>query len=174
MTSNEKRLNHNRLLERLDYDPKTGQFTFKTAGASNRERDVGSVAGYVKVAKDGYKRFVVPVDAVYFTGSRLAWFFMTKEWPKGQIDHKDGDSLNNSFENLRDATASQNVRNRGKLKSNTSGWKGVSFHKGTQKWCASITVDRKRIYLGYFDDVKEAAEAYIFAALEHHGEFAKV
>lgn len=172
MTKKELSLSHERLLERLSYDRETGHFTFRTAGGSNRNRDVGRVAGFQDESL-GYKRWRVPVDAVYFVGARLAWFYVTGKWPVNQIDHKDGNSLNNAFDNLREADNSQNARNQSKPKNNTSGWKGVNWHKRVGKWYASIGFNGKKISLGYYDDVKEAAEAYIFAALELHGDFAR-
>lgn len=91
-----------------------------------------------------------------------------------QVDHINGDSSDNRLENLRLATNTQNARNRGKSKHNTSGYKGVFWHKATNKWTAQIGVDRKRIYLGIFDTPELAHRAYCEAAKVYHGEFANV
>jgi hypothetical protein len=86
-------------------------------------------------------------------------------------DHIDGDPKNNTLENLRVATGSQNSVNRHVVASN-SGYRGVTFHKQSKKWVAAIKVNNKSIYLGLFLDPEEAARAYDAAARMHFGEFA--
>lgn len=89
-------------------------------------------------------------------------------------DHKDGNGLNNQRLNLRPATQGQNCMNRGMRSDNTSGFKGVSWRKGTNKWRAYINLQGVREWLGYFDFVEEAARAYDKRAKELFGEFAKL
>lgn len=94
--------------------------------------------------------------------------------PEGMVvDHIDGNQLNNCRKNLRICSRTQNVRNSELSKNNTSGYKGVSFDKARQKWQAKITVCRKPIYLGRYDTVQEAADAYDEAALMYFGEYAR-
>lgn len=88
------------------------------------------------------------------------------------IDHVDGDGLNNKPRNLRLATQSENLRNCGAQCNNTSGHKGVSWHRNTRKWCAQITLNGRRTHLGYFSTAEEAAAAYATAAHQLHGVFA--
>jgi hypothetical protein len=88
-----------------------------------------------------------------------------------QIDHIDGDGLNNCRENLRLATNRQNAGNQRRQRNNTSGFKGVYWAKREGKWRARIG-EGGRHHLGYFDDSLEAARAYNEAALKHYGEFA--
>lgn len=93
--------------------------------------------------------------------------------PKGKsVDHIDGNPLNNQKSNLRICTNAENLRNRGFNKNNTSGYKGVFWHKPRSKWTSKIKVNRASIYLGLFSCRHEAARAYNAAALEHFGEFA--
>lgn len=85
---------------------------------------------------------------------------------KREVDHKNGIGLDNRKENIRIATRSQNSAN----KKPTGKFKGA--HKNGERWRAQITVNYKKIHLGYFDTVEEAAKAYDDAAKEHFGEFA--
>jgi hypothetical protein len=94
--------------------------------------------------------------------------------PSGlMVDHINDDSLDNRRENLRVCTNAQNLVNTGKPKSNTSGFKGVSWSKFAKKYQAYISKNGKRFHLGYFDDNTTAALAYDYAAIELHGPFAK-
>ena len=89
-----------------------------------------------------------------------------------QIDHIDGDGLNNCRSNLRVSTTSQNHANRRPNRNNTSGFKGVTWNRRWKKWLAQIEVAGHNYYLGGFDDPCDAARAYNEAALKHFGEFA--
>jgi hypothetical protein len=88
-----------------------------------------------------------------------------------QVDHINGDQLDNRRCNLRPATMQQNLHNRGKFRNNTSGFKGVHVQRG--KYVARIAKDGKRVYLGHFDTAEAAHTAYCAAATEQHGDFAR-
>ncbi len=88
-----------------------------------------------------------------------------------EIDHINGDTRDNRIENLREATHSQNCCNSKLSSANTSGAKGVSFHKPTGKWSAQIRVKGKLTHLGLFPSIVMAAEARKMAEIEHYGEF---
>lgn len=90
---------------------------------------------------------------------------------KKQVDHIDGNKLNNQRCNLRIATHSENERNRGKNKNNKSGHKGVSWHKKSNKWQVHVMANRKSIYLGLFENIHDASLAYENAAKKLHGDF---
>jgi hypothetical protein len=92
--------------------------------------------------------------------------------PFVKVDHEDMDGLNNTRDNIRIATVSNNNCNKKKQRNNTSGYKGVWWHKKHQKWYAAIRKDRKAIFLGLYTDAADAARAYDVAALIYHGEFA--
>jgi len=95
--------------------------------------------------------------------------------PNGmEVDHWDGDGLNNQRNNLRICTKAQNQHNRRKNANNTSGYKGVSFDKKSGKFRAYININGKRTNLGFFTDPIAAANTYNQAACKSHGEFAKI
>jgi len=88
------------------------------------------------------------------------------------VDHIDGDGLNNTRANLRVCSHGENSANRGKPSNNTSGLKGVDFHKASGKWRAQIAVNGTSKHLGLFTDKEAAYAAYCEAATQYHGEFA--
>ena len=95
--------------------------------------------------------------------------------PKGLfVDHRDRFGLNNTDINLRIVTHQQNCQNRGLRKDSTSGYKGVGWNVSMGKWEARINVNDKYIYLGWFNDIAEAALAYDAGAIKYYGEYASL
>ena len=88
-----------------------------------------------------------------------------------EVDHKDGNPLNNQRDNLRPATHIENMRNVKLSVRNTSGCKGVSWNKALQKWKAYIRVNKKLIHLGYFDNYEEACRIREEAEIKYFEEF---
>ena len=106
---------------------------------------------------------------------RIAYELMVGPVPAGkELDHicRNRGCVNPSH--LRLCTRSENLRNTGKMSTNTSGFKGVSWHKAERKWAATIMINKKGKTLGYFKTPEEAHAAYCKAAKELHGEFANV
>jgi len=91
-----------------------------------------------------------------------------------EVDHRDCDGLNNRRSNLRLATMVQNMLNQGCRRDNASGFKGVTWDKGRSKWRAQIALNKKRHYLGLFDEPEAAHAAYAEASVKFHGEFGRV
>lgn len=91
-----------------------------------------------------------------------------------EIDHADGNGLNNTKTNLRLVTRQQNMFNVRKPKHNTSGYKGVSWCQSSQKWKATISVERKRHHLGFYNTKEQAYSAYCEASERLHGKFGRV
>jgi hypothetical protein len=100
--------------------------------------------------------------------------FILNPAPDMQIDHINGDGLDNRRSNLRICTHDQNRLNRKIHKNNKCGYKGVYWAPHNKKWRAQIRRDNKRYFLGYFSDLIEAARAYNNAAIKLHGEFARL
>ncbi len=155
-----------RLRECLSYDSNTGVFTWLLSGAGWVRP--GDVAGW---ESHGYRR--IHIDKKYYYAHRIAWFYIHGEWPKEQIDHIDGDRCNNRIVNLRAATNSENAYNKKMTRRNTSGHKGVYFHKAAKKWTAMIRSKSGHIYLGLYKTKELAHAAYADAAMKYHGEFAR-
>lgn len=128
----------------------------------------GKNVGYIQT--NGYTRVNLKTGIYYL--HRLIFLYHYGRWPVNQIDHIDGNPKNNRIENLREATNSQNNHNKGKPRSNTSGYKGVSYCKAAKKWEAYITIDTKRKYLGLFECPKEAAKYASQQRSNHLVEFA--
>jgi len=129
---------------------------------------VGDVAGHK--LSEGYLQ--ISANSKIYFAHRLAWLYITGEWPKDSIDHINEIKHDNRFFNLREATRSQNMMNRGALKNNTSGLKGVSLKKSSGKWRARVGIRGKSKHLGYFNNPEDAYKAYCEAAKKLHGEFA--
>ena len=98
-------------------------------------------------------------------------FYMVHGFLPTVVDHADGNSLNNSVENLRAATISQNATNCKTPVTNTSGRKGVYLHKLTGKWQASIRAEDKLKHLGLFEKFEDAVKARETAEEKYHGTF---
>ena len=162
------KLTAQRVREVLDYDPKSGLFTWRVRKA--RRVQIGDIAGSINKI---HNRRMIKLDGVKYRASRLAWLWMTEEWPpKGyEVDHKDGNSLNDRWRNLRLATHSQNICNARRRSDNSLGFKGVTRHRN--KFRAYISRNGQQIVLGSFDTPELAHRAYKWAARRHYGEFAR-
>lgn len=158
-----------RVREALDYDPETGVFTWRKKIA--RKVVVGKIAGNIVDAR-GYRKIMIDGGRHY--AHRLAFLYMTGDWPSEYVDHADGDPSNNAWANLREATRSQNMHNVGILATNTSGAKGVSWNKREKCWRAYIRCDGKQLQLGSFASFAMAKRVHDLAARDIHGKFARL
>jgi hypothetical protein len=149
------------LKEVLRYDADTGLFTW--IKRSSRADLIGKVAGsrhssgYIGISIYNKKRLA----------HRLAWLYMTGEWPINHIDHIDGNRLNNTFANLRDVTRSENLHNVFKAKKNSkTKLLGVSAHQG--KWRMQIRVNGANTRISGFNTPEEAHQAYLEVKKKYH------
>lgn len=156
------------LRDLLRYDPQTGEFwRLRTAGRWKKGESAGSAdesTGYVRIR----------VGGILYHAHRLAWLWMTGEWPPEDIDHENGNGLDNRWANLRAATTSQNLHNARMKSNNRSGITGVHWSSGKKRWVAEIWVQNCKIGLGIHKDIEAAAAAYRAAKLRYAGEFARL
>ena len=153
----------------LSYDPATGIFKWVSHPSERSRAKIGSEAGWLE--NSGYRRICLHGKA--YQAHRLAWLYMTGEWPIDQIDHRNMNKADNRWSNLRIASNSQNQANRPATRRSSSGFKGVYWHSRRKRWHASISVDGRLIHLGYRDTQDEAASLYAAAAQKFFGEFAR-
>lgn len=161
------------LRQRLDYSPETGCLLWKAwsgAPKSWNSRYPGTAALNYRM-KNGYLQGAL--CNVLTTAHRVIWAMQTGSWPQGDIDHINGDRADNRWDNLREATRSQNNKNRRPIAGRSSPYLGVSWSKVAKKWDARIQTDIGQVCLGHFASELEAARAYDAAARKHHGEFAR-
>lgn len=163
-------LTKERLRELLFYNPSSGEWLWQAWISLDGRVIHICPAGYVD--EQGYIQ--IEIDGAAYKAHRLAFLYMLGRWPDPECDHSDLIRCNNSWDNLREATNSQNIANSPLRKDNTSGFKGVHFRKETGKYIARIGVNNKRIRLGDFDCPAAASFAYQVAADIHFGEFARI
>ena len=158
-----KILTAERAKELLDYDPCTGNFYRKVALTNSVK--IGDIAG----SKNQKGYLEIWVDGKRYYAHRLAWLIETGEFPKEQIDHINCVKTDNRIANLRCVSDSINKQNkREALDKNTSGLLGVSWMAKAKKWKAQIQLNKTVIYLGLFEDKKQAHNAYVQAKRSLH------
>lgn len=121
----------------------------------------GTVYARREVRRDG-KKIRIPMHRV-----------ITQPPTGMEVDHIDGNGLNNRRSNLRVVTHAQNLSNRGAPKNNTSGKKGVVWMKDEKRWRAQIGVNGKNMHIGCYPTIDLAHAAYVVVCRELHGEFGR-
>jgi len=155
-------LTQERLREILHYDPDTGQFRWVKKGKSRRE-----TVGCIYERRNGDDvRMKIGIGYNRYPSQQVAWLWMTGEL-RTDIDHKDGNPLNNKWSNLRIATGQQQKQNHKKYKNNKSGYTGVWWSDRREKY--QVKVSNKTI--GYFEDIEVAHETYELTSRNMFGEF---
>lgn len=151
------------LKEQLHYDPRAGIFTrlkcFQRPDVVGKIKERNNGNGYARITILGRRYYA----------HRLAWFYMTGEWPSMEIDHRNGDRSDNRWDNLRDVAPLVNKQNkRSASVSSKSGILGVSWDAPRRAWVARIKVGMVYKYLGRFDDIEAARHAYLAAKRKFH------
>jgi len=151
------------LMDVLDYDPETGEFTWLIKPSPRVAQ--GSRAGVTSVK--GYR--YIKINRKSYQAHRLAWLYVYGKFPELDLDFINRDTLDNRIENLREATKAQNAFNSGSRRDGKL--KGAYWHKRTKRWSAAIYLRGKHMWLGNFATEQEAHAAYCKAAKKHHGKF---
>lgn len=163
----EKKLNVSieRLHELFIYAPESGILTWKIdKGRAKAGNPVGG--------PDGGGRLKTELSGKTYQVHHIIFALHHGRWPVNQVDHKDRNVINNKISNLREATSQQNNCNRKTRTDNTSGFKGVAWHRTTYE--VRIMVEGKMIHIGSSKDPRIAAQMYNDAAVRYHGEFASL
>jgi hypothetical protein len=138
---------------RLRYEPETGEWVWLS---SPRNGQVGKPAGWIDAY--GYRR--IKIDGQTYIASRLAFLYMTGQWPQDEVDHVNRDQYDDRWENLREATRSENNLNRDYT--GATGHKGIYKHSQNDRYVAQYD----NIYIGSYKTIEEATaarEAFITA-----------
>jgi hypothetical protein len=147
----------------LHYDPATGLFTWRER-LSNRIA-VGQVAG----SRHRYGHIQIRVDGQIYKAQRLAWLYMTGEWPDHCVRHDNHDEADNRWSNLRHVTRSgllvNGIRDRAMNLP-----RGVCKPHDKRRFKAEIKIDGRSKHLGYFDTAGDAHQAYLTAARALYGD----
>lgn len=159
-------LTADRLRELLDYDPKTGVFTWRVCANRNGALK-GMRAGSVR--KDGYRN--IAIEGRHYLAHRLAWLHVHGAWPLANIDHKNNTPGDDRIANLREADQIGNGANARRPSHNRSGFKGASYHPLSGLWRARLTKCGKE-HTSYHGTKEEAHIAYCERAIRLSGEFA--
>jgi len=153
------------------YDPATGLFYWRSSsGWGSCGRREGERAGNKR--QGGRIRIQLPGYKLGFLASRLAWLYMTGEWPERQVDHKNKNKRDDRWENLREANNNQNQYNRGKRSHSKTGITGVMYDEKSGLWFAECTANGRYVLRKRFKTESEAIAARNAAVKKYHGEFA--
>jgi len=151
------------LKTQVSYDPLTGVFTWVVSKRGHRR--AGDIAGSIWKSRRGGPYWRVKIDQRAHRAGILAWVLHYGTWPVGEIDHRDGNGLNNRIANLRDATHPQNCQN-------VPG-AGIRYEQDRNRWLARIRVNGHEMNLGRYVNRDDAAAAYKQACVTYRGEFAR-
>lgn len=159
-----------RLRQVLTYNPVNGDLIWKHRGNPQWDaRYAGTRAGALR--RDLY--VTVSVDNVNLAAHRIAWALQHGRWPEHFVDHIDGLPCENSGDDIRAATPSQNSANSRVRRTNILGVKGVHYDAARKRYCAQLMVNGKKRNLGRFKTLAPAKRAYAEGAKEAFGAFAK-
>lgn len=153
------------------YDAETGVFRWRNDRKCGRGRikaKAGDITG--NVAGNGYVRLWI--NGSTYAAHRIAWLYVYGKHPEHDIDHVNGNRSDNKICNLREATRRENMGNARAHADGTSKYKGVGWSKQKRKWRARISYAGSEVHLGFFDDERQAKEAYDRAATKYFGNFA--
>lgn len=168
------------LNELFHYNKETGDLTWKERPLHHFKKEstmkmwngknAGKRCGTLLVNKKTGKKYLqTGIGGKLYLNHRLIYILMSGHISETeQVDHKDGNGLNNAWENIRLVSGhDENSKNHRLQKNNTSGYSGVSWHSGSKKWHARINIGKKRVTIGYFDTPKAAHQSRLKALKEN-------
>lgn len=153
--------NYDWVASRLAYNPLTGAFIWiKQCGPKLQGMKAGSISQHPYLT--------IGLGGRLYYAHRIAWLLTHGAWPTNQIDHINGNGLDNRLANLRECSNAENCQNLGLRKSNTSGFTGVSWSNERQRWQVHIRENGKSKALGRFLNREDAESAYLSAKQTVH------
>jgi len=159
------------LRKTIRYNPKTGRMYWLKRTKEHYPPKTANIERSVKywnkryagketaICQDGRGYFKCKINQIHYGAHRVAWALYHGEWPDKQIDHINGNPLDNRIKNMRVVSTRENGKNRKRPSTNTSGIIGVSWNKRQSKWVSQICVNYKKIFLGCYDNITDAASA---------------
>lgn len=157
-------INDRELKSRLVLNEDTGDFFNLVSKGRFCKR--GEKAGCLH--ETGYVH--IKINGKSYAAHRLVWLYVYGSFPSEYLDHINGDKSDNRISNLRLATHSENLRNKGKNKNNKSGFKGVIFSP-SKKWIAQVSVNGVKQYLGTYETAEMASNVYQEFCKNNYGDF---
>jgi hypothetical protein len=151
------------------FDHKDGSLYWKKVTHPNKSYLIGQEVGFIHSTGYRHVTWLGKQHKVH----RLIYLMVHGYMPK-EIDHINGNRADNSIENLREVTRSQNQCNKTMCSSNTSGYKGVSWHKIANKWSVRLSKNGKSKHFGYYDDLELAGLVALEARDLHFGKYNRI
>lgn len=157
-------ITYDELIKLFKYNANTGELMRILKNVKNKPT-------YISGTLTNYGYINIKINHITYMAHRLVWLYHYGKFPDKFIDHINGIHNDNRVENLRECTKQENSRNRLENANNKSGFKGVSWHKASNKWQSQCEVNGKNVYLGVYKTPEEAHEVYKIYSKEVFGEF---
>lgn len=145
--------NQSDLKHHFNYSPLSGELSWRNV-LSNRVKN-----GTTITTRNSSKHLRVTYKGINYLVHRIIWKMVTGCDPLDEIDHINGNPMDNTWGNLREASRVQNMCNTKLYTTNTSGVAGVNYHKLSGKWRARIMIRGRDTIIGYYNSIDEAAAA---------------
>ena len=149
----------------VSYCETTGVFVWKVH--RNQFVKIGAIAGSIDTTHAGKKYLRININGQRYKAHHLAHLYVTGLLPVEQMDHEDGNGLNNSWANVSVSSAVGNARNHRLQANNNSGQAGVHWQTQDSKWISNIGINGSQKHLGIFANYIDAVIARLMAEYEY-------